>query len=56
VIGETAPLLVTTGVIDSVNTNPLNGRMQNLAVFAYSEYKDPGSTCRPPTTRPGPPR
>jgi phosphate transport system permease protein len=42
VIGETAPLLVTTGVIDSVNTNPLNGRMQNLAVFAYSEYKDPG--------------
>jgi phosphate transport system permease protein len=42
VIGETAPLLVTTGVIDSVNTNPLSGRMQNLAVFAYSEYKDPG--------------
>jgi phosphate transport system permease protein len=42
VIGETAPLLVTTGVIDSVNTNPLDGRMQNLAVFAYSEYKDPG--------------
>src|SRR4051794_22968274 len=42
VIGETAPLLVTTGVIDSVNTNPLDGRMQNLAVYAYSEYKDPG--------------
>jgi phosphate transport system permease protein len=42
VIGETAPLLVTTGVIDSVNTDPLNGRMQNLAVYAYSEYKDPG--------------
>ena len=42
VIGETAPLLVTTGVIDSVNTNPCNGRMQNLAVYAYSEYKDPG--------------
>lgn len=42
VIGETAPLLVTTGVIDSVNTNPLSGRMQNLAVYAYSEYKDPG--------------
>jgi phosphate transport system permease protein len=29
-------------VIDSVNTNPLSGRMQNLAVYAYSEYKDPG--------------
>jgi phosphate transport system permease protein len=42
VIGETAPLLVTTGVVDSVNTNPLSGRMQNLAVYAYSEYKDPG--------------
>jgi phosphate transport system permease protein len=42
VIGETAPLLVTTGVIDSVNTDPLNGRMQNLAVYAYTEYKDPG--------------
>jgi phosphate transport system permease protein len=42
VIGETAPLLVTTGVIDSVNSNPFNGRMQNLAVYAYSEYKDPG--------------
>jgi phosphate transport system permease protein len=42
VIGETAPLLVATGVIDSVNTDPFNGRMQNLAVYAYSEYKDPG--------------
>ena len=42
VIGETAPLLVTTGVVDSVNTNPLSGRMQNLAVYAYSEYKDHG--------------
>jgi phosphate transport system permease protein len=42
VIGETAPLLVTTGVIDSVNSDPFNGRMQNLAVYAYSEYKNPG--------------
>jgi phosphate transport system permease protein len=42
VIGETAPLLVTTGVIDSVNSNPLSGRMANLPVYAYSEYKDPG--------------
>jgi phosphate transport system permease protein len=42
VIGETAPLLVTTGVIDSVNTDPVNGRMQNLAVYAYSEYRTPG--------------
>ncbi|MFL5908227.1 MAG: phosphate ABC transporter permease PstA [Solirubrobacterales bacterium] len=42
VIGETAPLLVTTGVIDSVNTDAVNGRMQNLPVYAYTEYKDPG--------------
>ncbi|HYG95965.1 MAG TPA: phosphate ABC transporter permease PstA [Solirubrobacterales bacterium] len=42
VIGETAPLLVTTGVIDSLNTDPFEGRMQNLAVFAYSEYRSPG--------------
>jgi phosphate transport system permease protein len=42
VIGETAPLLVTTGVIDQVNTDPFGGRMQNLAVYAYTEYKDPG--------------
>jgi phosphate transport system permease protein len=42
IIGETAPLLVTTGVIDSINSNPFSGRMQNLAVYAYSEYRTPG--------------
>jgi phosphate transport system permease protein len=42
IIGETAPLLVTTGVIDSINSNPLSGRMQNLAVYAYNEYRSPG--------------
>ena len=42
IIGETAPLLVTTGVVDSLNTDPLNGRMQNLAVYAYNEYRSPG--------------
>jgi phosphate transport system permease protein len=42
VVGETAPLLVTTGVVDSINSNPLEGRMQNLAVYAYSEYRTPG--------------
>lgn len=42
IIGETAPLLVTTGVVDSINTNPFNGRMQNLAVYAYNEYRSPG--------------
>jgi phosphate transport system permease protein len=42
IIGETAPLLVTTGVVDSLNGDPLNGRMQNLAVYAYNEYRSPG--------------
>jgi len=42
IVGETAPLLVTTGVVDSINSNPLEGRMQNLAVYAYSEYRTPG--------------
>ena len=42
IIGETAPLLVTTGVVDSMNTNPTSGRMQSLAVYAFSEYRNPG--------------
>ncbi|MGN6217334.1 MAG: phosphate ABC transporter permease PstA [Solirubrobacterales bacterium] len=42
IVGETAPLLVTTGVIDSMNTDPFNGRMQNLAVYAFNEYRSPG--------------
>jgi phosphate transport system permease protein len=47
VVGETAPLLVTTGVITSVNTNPFAGRMMNLSVFAYYEYKTPGVPPEP---------
>jgi phosphate transport system permease protein len=42
IVGETAPLLVTTGVVDSMNTDPFNGRMQNLAVYAFNEYRSPG--------------
>jgi phosphate transport system permease protein len=42
IVGETAPLLVTAGVVDSLNTDPFNGRMQNLAVYAYNEYRSPG--------------
>src|SRR6201999_3146134 len=30
IIGETAPLLVTTGVVDSLNGNPFQGRVKNL--------------------------
>lgn len=42
VIGETAPLLVTVGVVDSTNWNPFSGRMANLAVYAFDEYRNPG--------------
>jgi phosphate transport system permease protein len=51
IIGETAPLLITTGVISSMNTNPVDGRMYNLAVFAFSEYKNPGVPPQPAIDR-----
>jgi len=47
IIGETAPLLITTGVVSSMNTNPFDGRMQNLAVYAFNEYKNPGVPPEP---------
>jgi phosphate transport system permease protein len=47
IIGETAPLLITTGVVTSVNGNPFDGRMMNLAVFAFSQYKSPGVPPEP---------
>jgi len=47
IIGETAPLLITTGVFSSVNVDPFDGRMQNLAVFAFNEYKSPGVPPEP---------
>lgn len=47
IIGETAPLLITTGVFSSVNVNPVDGRMQNLAVYAYNEYANPGVPSAP---------
>ena len=47
VVGETAPLLVTTGVITSMNWNPFEGRMMNLSVFAYFQYKAPGVPPEP---------
>lgn len=47
VIGETAPLLITTGTFSSVNWNPFSGRMENLPVFTYSQYKYPGVPPEP---------
>ena len=51
IIGETAPLLITTGVVASVNMNPFDGRMNNLAVFAFSSYKSPGVPPEPSLDR-----
>ena len=47
VIGETAPLLITTGAISSTNLNPFSGRMANLPVFTYNQYKFPGVPPEP---------
>jgi phosphate transport system permease protein len=47
IVGETAPLLITTGVFSSVNLDPFDGRMQNLAVYAYNEYANPGVPIDP---------
>jgi phosphate transport system permease protein len=38
VIGETAPLLITVGVIDSINFNLFDGRMMTLPVYVYRQY------------------
>jgi phosphate transport system permease protein len=42
VIGETAPLLVTVGIVNSTNLNPFDGRMATLPVFAYYQLTQPG--------------
>jgi phosphate transport system permease protein len=47
VIGETAPLLVTTGFVSTLNLNPFHGRMNNLPVFSYYSYTAPGVPPEP---------
>ncbi|MEZ5375778.1 MAG: phosphate ABC transporter permease PstA [Acidimicrobiales bacterium] len=41
VIGETAPLLVTAGLAQDTNWNPLSGRMTTLPVQAYYSFAQP---------------
>jgi len=43
VIGETAPLLLTAGFTQSLNTNIFNGQMMTLPVFAYNQYMNQGT-------------
>ena len=42
VIGETAPLLLTVGMVTQVNWSLFDGRMATLPVFAYSQYNQGG--------------
>ncbi|WP_432546917.1 phosphate ABC transporter permease PstA [Kineococcus sp. SYSU DK004] len=42
VAGETAPLLITLGITQGTNFNPLEGRMATLPVFTYYSYTQPG--------------
>jgi phosphate transport system permease protein len=46
VIGETAPILVTAGVADSINFNPFEGRMMTLPVYIFSQYRQGSVPCR----------
>ena len=40
VIGETAPLLITSGSANRVNLNPFEGNMQTIPVFVFSQSRD----------------
>ena len=46
VIGETAPLMITVGFVERMNTNVFNGAMTTLPVFVYYEYAKGDAPCR----------
>jgi phosphate ABC transporter permease subunit PstA len=46
VIGETAPLLITVGLVTGTNLNPFDGRMATLPVFAYYQLTQPGTATQ----------
>ncbi|MDO5672887.1 MAG: phosphate ABC transporter permease PstA [Actinomycetaceae bacterium] len=50
VIGETAPLLMTVGVLDSLNSNIFEGRMMTLPVYIYRQYSQGLMPCSPGAT------
>ncbi|MDT3766472.1 phosphate ABC transporter permease PstA [Gleimia hominis] len=45
VIGETAPLLMTVGVLHSINFNPFEGRLMTLPVYVYRQYSQGLAPC-----------
>ena len=51
VIGETAPLLITVGLITGTNLNPFDGRMATLPVFAFYSFTQPGARPDPSIDR-----
>ncbi len=46
VIGETAPLLITLGVVDSINYDLFDGRMMTLPVYIFRQYSQGLVPCR----------
>ena len=46
VIGETAPLLLTVGMVTSLNLNMFDGRMSTLPTFINQQYRAGSATCR----------
>lgn len=54
VIGETAPLLVTTGVFTGTNWDLFHGRMMTLPVYVYQEYSQGLAPCLPAGRATGP--
>ena len=45
VIGETAPLLLTVGMVTSVNWNMFDGRMATLPTFINQQYRNGNANC-----------
>lgn len=51
VIGETAPLLIVLGVVDSIQSNIFaNERIMTLPVFIFRQYSQGDATCPPNPT------
>lgn len=45
VIGETAPLLITVGIVSNTNFNVFDGRMATLPVFVFRQYAQGGEAA-----------
>src|SRR5699024_4114283 len=45
VIGETAPLLLTVGMVTSVNWDMFDGRMATLPTFINQQYRNGNANC-----------